>query len=104
MGSSGWNATQVMFWACPSKVCTHVLFYRTEKNKVPSTVLLHNCIWYSNIFTYLSLSQASGWGGIPGGGRGEVEKVTPTTSLNWILRTNIAESVQEHTQSNNESV
>jgi hypothetical protein len=27
MGSSGWNLTAETFWACPSNVCTHVLFW-----------------------------------------------------------------------------
>ena len=27
MGSSGWKATAAMFWAWPSRVCTHVLFW-----------------------------------------------------------------------------
>lgn len=40
MGSSGWKLAQDTFWACPSRVCTQVLFWNrdTESHCVPLLV------------------------------------------------------------------
>lgn len=34
IGNSGWKLAQDTFWACPSSVCTHVLFCNQDTENI----------------------------------------------------------------------